>query len=184
MPGESHTEEHDRPPTSTDPGQPPLERIRRARMLRRIFFTALCGLLLLGLLGVFGPRTSEVSAQGGPYELTVTYANVSRPGLASVWSVEIRRQGGFDGPVTLATTSDYFDIFDENGLDPDPSTATTDGKRTIWKFEPPDEGDTLVVSFDARIEPGVQGKSAKGTTSVLEAGQPVVSVDYRTMVTP
>lgn len=184
MPGESHTQEQDRPPTSTDPGQPPLERIRRARLVRRLFFVALCGLLLLGLLDVFGPRTAEVSAQGGPYEITVTYAKVTRPGLASLWSVEIRRQGGFDGPVSLATTSDYLDVFDEHGLGPEPSTSTTDADRTIWEFEPPDDGDTLVVSLDARIEPGVQAKSAEATTSVLEDGQPVVSVDYRTLVTP
>jgi hypothetical protein len=42
--------------------------------------------------------------------------------------------GGFNGPVTIATTGDYFDLFVENGLDPDPEAATTSGDLLIWEF--------------------------------------------------
>jgi hypothetical protein len=52
----------------------------------------------------------------------------------------------------------------------------------IWEFDPPD-GDTLGVSLDARVEPGVQwGRT--GETSVLVDGQPVVTVRYKTWVLP
>ena len=121
-----------------------------------LFFGGLALFLLLGLLNVYGVRTREKTVTGSGYELTLTYTSVTRPGLATPWSVEVRHPGGFDsGLVTVAATSSYFDAFDENGLDPDPARSTSDGERTIWQFEPP-TGDTLTVSFDARIEPGVQ----------------------------
>jgi hypothetical protein len=149
-----------------------------------MFFAALSTLLLLGLLGVYGVRIAEVSGTAGGYELTVRYASVSRPGLATPWSVEVRRPGGFQGPVTLATTDEYFDLFDENGLDPDPQKATDDGQRIIWEFEAPEQGDTLTVSFDARIEPAQQLRRVAARTAVLDDGAVAVSVDYATFVMP
>lgn len=166
----------------TEPSAVPLRRVRRWRAGRRLFATGLAVFLALGLLGVLGVRSAEVEAAADGYELTVAYTAVSRPGLATPWSVEVRRAGGFDEPITLATTSAYFDLFDENGLDPDPATATQDAERVYWTFEPP-PGEVLAVSFDARIEPAAQS-GQPATTAVLVDWQAVVSVDYRTRVMP
>ncbi|HEX9885807.1 MAG TPA: hypothetical protein VGA70_04935 [Longimicrobiales bacterium] len=168
--------------SSTVITQVSLARLRRARMLRRVGLGMLFAFLGLGALNVFGVRSAQVSVTGGGYELTVTYAAMSRPGLATPWSVEVRRAGGFDGPVTVATTAAYFELFDENGLDPDPSAATTDGERTIWEFEPP-PGEVLEISFDARISPAVQ-RGGSAETAVLVGGRPVVAVSYTTGVMP
>lgn len=168
--------------TSTVFDQQSLTRIRRARTLRRIGISVLIVFLALGAFNVFGVRSDAVSATGGGYRLTVTYAAMTRAGLATPWSMEIQRAGGFDGPVTVATTSEYFDLFDENGLDPDPSSATDDGEWIIWEFEPP-PGDTLAISLDARTGPAIQvGKEAQ--TAVLVDERPVVSVRYATGVMP
>ncbi len=174
-----------RPELSTAPGPTDPDRLVRGRFGRRLFFCALALFLLLGLLNVYGVRTREKTEAGGGYELTLTYTSVTRPGLATPWSVEVRRPGGFDsGLVTVAATSSYFDAFDENGLDPDPARSTSDGERTIWQFEPP-TGDTLTVSFDARIEPGVQLTRVKGEVAVLgPAGDDVVSAAFSTFVMP
>ena len=74
-------------------------------------------------------------------------------------------------------------MFDENGLDPDPALAISDGRWLIWEFERPD-GEVLQIDFDARIEPGVQAAWIDATTQILEGGRPVTSVDYRTWVMP
>jgi hypothetical protein len=169
---------------STEPEDIPLGRLKRARFGRRLFFVAICGLLVAAALGLLGAQTDDVSASGGGYEVTVTYPSVTRPGLAVNWSVEIRHEGGFDRVVTVAVDSAYFEIFDENALDPDPLGATTDAERTIWTFEPPTEGDTMTVSFDARIEPGVQWERVPGTVAILEDGRPVATVDFKTLVLP
>ncbi|HVL91721.1 MAG TPA: hypothetical protein VM264_00085 [Acidimicrobiales bacterium] len=171
--------------SSTVPQPVPLPRLLRARWGRRLFFTVLCAFLLAGLLGVYGVRTTDVATTGGGFEMTVHYASVSRGGLATPWSVEVRRRGGFGGePLTLATTAAYFDIFDENGLDPDPMKAVNDGERIVWTFATPARGDTVEVSFDARVEPAVQLERARATTSVLVDDAPVASVDYSTFVIP
>ena len=173
-----------RPSTRTEPAPTDVSRQRRARTARRAFAVALGLFLLLGALNVYGVRTRTAAAAGAGYQLSVTYASVSRPGLATPWSFEIRRAGGFPDGVRVAVTSGYFDVFDENGLGPAPAEETTDGEMTIWQFGPT-RSETLSVSFDARIEPGVQLATAKGELSVLAAsGQPAVTVDFKTFVMP
>ena len=162
-----------------------MSRQRRARAIRRLFVSALALFLALGAFGFYGVRTRTASAAGGGYELSVRYATISRPGLATPWSFEVTRPGGFPDGITVGVTSGYFDAFDENGLGPTPVEETTDGDRTIWRFAP-QSGDTLAVSFDARIEPGVQLARIKGTLEVFTgAGGPrAVSLDFSTWVLP
>jgi hypothetical protein len=155
---------------------------RRARTLRRVFLSVLAAFLVLGVAGFLGVRSRTVSARGGGYQLTVTYGEISRAGLATPFSIQVRHPGGFDGPVTVATTSDFLDLFDENGFDPQPASVTTTADDVIWTFQAP-PGDVLAISFDARVAPSEQwGRS--GATSVLVHGRPVVTARYRTWVMP
>lgn len=166
----------------TAPEEPDLLRARRDRRLRRLFMTVLCVFLALGLAGFLGVKSRTTNVRGGGYELTVTYGHVTRGGLATPWSFEVHRPGGFDGPVTVATKTAYLDMFDENGFDPEPTTMTATADELIWEFAPP-EGDTLGVSLDARIEPGVHW-GREGETSVLVDGRRVVTARYMTWVMP
>ena len=174
-----------RPSVPTEPRRTDIGRQARARAARRIFAVALAVFLAVGALGFYGVRTRTASATAGGHELSVHYASVSRPGLATPWSFEVRRPGGFPEGLTVAVTSSYFDAFDENGLEPAPLEETSDGERTIWRFAP-SAGDTLAVSFDARIEPGVQLARVKGRVEVLSdrSGPAVVTVAFRTFVMP
>jgi hypothetical protein len=173
-------------PLSTAPPRREVGELRRARALRWLFAAALVLFLLVGLLGGYGVRHGEVSATGGGYELTVRYPRVTRPGLASVWEVEVRRVDGrpLDGPVTISTGDAWFSIFDENGLDPDPASARSDGEHLVWEIEPVDGASAVTVGYDARVEPGVQLTRRRGETSVLVDGEPVVTVRYRAWVLP
>jgi hypothetical protein len=166
----------------TAPEETNLSRLVRSRAVRRVFMTLLFAFLAVGLAGRLGVRTRTTTVRGGGYELTVTYGQVSRAGLATPWSLRIHHPGGFDGPVTVSSNSKYLDMFDENGFDPDPTSSTATADEVIWQFEPP-AGDTLAVSLDARIEPGVQsGRTAE--TSVLVDGKPVVTARYKTWIMP
>ena len=178
-------EEGARRSTSTEPAPPDIGRQRRARTWRRAFIVALAVFLALGALNVYGVRIKTASASGGGLELTVTYASVTRPALATPWSFEVRRPGGFPDGLTVAVTSSYFDAFDENGFSPTPEQETDDGERTIWRFAPT-PAETLEVSFDARIEPGTQLATVKGRLEVLAGpgGPPVVGVAFSTFVMP
>ena len=153
--------------------------------MRRIFVAVLVTFLALAAFNVYGVRTRTASVSAGGYELSVRYATVSRPGLATPWSLEVRRPGGFPDGLTVAITSSYFDVFDENGLDPQTVAETNDGEWTIWTFGP-SAGDTLGVSFDARIEPGVQLTRVKGQAEVRPdpSGPPAAAVAFSTFVMP
>ena len=173
-----------RPGIPTEPAPTDVSRQMRARLARRAFVVLLGVFLLLGALGFYGVRTTTASAAGGGYELSVDYASVSRPGLATPWAFEVRRAGGFPDGVTVAVTSSYFDAFDENALGPAPVEETTDGDMTIWRFSPT-TSDTLSVSFDARLEPGVQLRTVRGELSVLGPDmQPAATVAFKTFVMP
>lgn len=151
--------------------------------MRRSFLALVFAFLGLGALGLLGVRTASTSASAQGYELEVRYASVSRPGLATPWSVIVSHEGGFDSPIKLATTAKYFDLFDENGLDPEPTSSTTSGDLLVWEFDPP-EGNVLEVAFDARIEPAVQLKSQKARTVLIIDEQRVTQAVYRTLVLP
>ena len=63
-------------------------------------------------------KTTTTSAQlADGTEVELHYARITRPGLATPWSVTVHRPGGFEGPITVRSSSAYFDLFDENGLD-------------------------------------------------------------------
>ena len=156
---------------------------RRKAVFYAVFAAGLAVFLGLSFTGIFGVRSDTVRATGGGYELAVRYGATSRPALATPFDVEVRRPGGFDGPVTVAVTADYLAMWDENGLSPSPSGESQDGEWEVWEFDPPD-GDLLVISFDARIEPAAQSGRA-GTVEVRDdAGAAVVAVDFETKVLP
>jgi hypothetical protein len=55
--------------TSTAPERHPQTKIRRARTERRVVLVLLAVFLALALAGVFGPKTSKVTATAGGYQL-------------------------------------------------------------------------------------------------------------------
>ena len=169
--------------TSTLPELREPDDVRRARNKRRIGIVLLLVFVLLGAGGMYGTRTGEKSAAAGGYVVTVTYPKVSRPGHAIRYEVEVKRAGGFDGPIRMRFSSDYFDLFDENSFGPAADSETTTGAYDLYEFAPP-AGDTFIVSSDTRVEPARQ-RGAGGEVSVLDdAGAPVVTVHYRTRIFP
>ncbi|MFY9265485.1 MAG: hypothetical protein WAO61_08680 [Solirubrobacterales bacterium] len=156
--------------------------IIRSAWARRAMTAGLLAFIVLGAASVFGVRDGEVTTTDGGYKLTVHFAEMTRPGLDTPWSVRVERPAGFDGPVELRTTASYFELFDENGLTPDPDATRKDGKYLVMEFAEP-EGAELVVSLDARTSPAVQS-GASAETAILESGDPVAVVRYRTKVMP
>ena len=82
----------------------------------------------------------------------------------------------------LAVTADYFDIYETQGFFPEPDSQTRDGRTLYLTFTAP-PGDTLVVSYDAYIQPSSQ-VGRDGTLAVREDGRDVASVDFATWLAP
>lgn len=163
----------------------PHDEVRRGRFVRRAAVTALVLFVLAGLLNVFGHRNGTATSSTDRWELTVTHPSVTRGGLPGNMTMELRRLDGDDLPQELEIRSraDYFSIFDENGLDPQPESSWVDGDDLVWTFRPPPDSASLVVAFDARMQPNARW-SHRGRSTVVVEGEPVVGVDYRTWVVP
>ena len=168
--------------TSTDPGGRSPSRLRRDRLGRRVMIAGLVAFVVLGAFDLLGSKTSVVSATRAGYTLRVTYPSVTRPGLPVRWEFEVRHPGGFDGPISIATTFDYLRLFDVSNLEPEPSSSTGTDGELVYRFDPP-SGEVFRVSMDGNTEPGEHEVPAV-TSSVLVGGRPVVSVSYRTRVVP
>jgi hypothetical protein len=159
---------------------------RRARVAvaaRRTYVAALTIFVVLGLLDVFGSRTGVATAEGGGYRMTLDYPSRTRSGLPVEWRLVVTRAGGFDGPVRIGITLDYFNSFDFNNVSPTPVETTNRGGLLIWSFPKP-IGDSLQVLLDARTQPGLRSGPSATTAVVTADGTPVVAVHYTTGVMP
>ena len=150
---------------------------------RRAVLTLLLVIVLAGVSGLLGVRTSTSNHVRGGYTLNVDHASISRAGLDVPWEVTVTREGGFEKTITLAVTGDYFDIYETQGFTPEPSAAVRDADTLYLTFDAP-AGDTFTVDYDAYIQPASQ-RGASATVSVVDADlQPVVSVDLDTWLLP
>lgn len=150
---------------------------------RRAVLTLLLVIVLAGVGGLLGVRTSTASHIGGEYTLSVNHASIARAGLDVPWQVTVTRQDGFEKTLTLAVTGDYFDIYETQGFTPEPSATVRDADTLYLTFDAP-AGDTFTVDYDAYIQPASQ-HGASATVSVVDTGlQPVASVAIDTFLLP
>jgi len=158
-------------------------RSRSGLLAHRVGVGLLALFVLAGLSGYLGVKSGTARASSGGIELEVRYGRVSRAGLATPLEIDVRRDGGFAGPVTLALDPEYFEMFDLNGIYPSPKSERFEDDRLLWEFEAP-AGDELRVHLDARISPS-RSESGSTTVEVLDAeGRPVVSTDVDTFIVP
>ena len=169
-------------PESTLAGLESTSEGRAAVWVRRGTLAVLLCIVLAGVAGLLGLRTATSQASEAGWTLSLEHAAVARAGMDAPWEVTVTREGGFDDDVTLAVTGAYFGIFETQGFNPEPSDETRDATTRYLTFAKP-PGDTLVVSYDAYIQPASQiGRS--GTVSVVDDGRRVASVHFRTFLMP
>jgi hypothetical protein len=164
------------------------DRVRNRRItyvVGSLVLTAIVVLAVTDYLGwtrMWGVSSGRVSSTGDGYQLTVRYPDVTRPALASPFQITVEHAGGFDGPVDIAVSTDFLEMWDANAWYPDPSSSHADDEQVVMEFDPP-SGDVLVVTFDARIQPSQQS-GHDGEVAVLEDDAPVASVRFHTRVLP
>jgi hypothetical protein len=153
--------------------------------LRTISLIFVGVVVLAGLVGIFGVRTGTAQSSGNGLTVSVEHASVTRAGLATPFSVAIATDDGTPLPKQITTRIDsaYLEMFDENGLEPEPASSYQNGQWTWWTFDVPQGHDELEVSFDVRLEPAVQW-GRKGSATVEIDGDEKVTVEFATQVMP
>ncbi|HEX2154703.1 MAG TPA: hypothetical protein VHL52_12095 [Acidimicrobiia bacterium] len=169
---------------STIPEDPDPIWNRRETRLHYISFGFVLLITALAATGVLGVRTTTSVGSADGYTLEVHHASVSRPGLATPFSVSVVAEAAsLPGSVTVRVDSAFFQMFDENGLDPQPASSFNDSEWTTWTFDVPPNSTELKVDFDARIEPAAQWGETAAATLLIE-DEEVVTVDFSTWIMP
>jgi len=143
----------------------------------------LLAIVVAGLFGVFGLRSSTVEKSEDGYHMEVEYAAITRAGQPSPLNIHIEHAGGFTEPVQISLCDDYFDHLDFQNWYPNPSAETGSAGSLDYEFDPP-TGDVLEVSLDARTAPGQFGGKETCEVTVLEKDVPVMSVSFSTWRLP
>lgn len=134
----------------------------------------------IGATSVYGPKTRVVTTTANGVRLDVDYPAVTRPGLASVFRIEIQRDAGFDAPVVVGVSSGFLAMWDTNALRPAPVAESVRGAWTVWEFDAPTDGSIEIV-FDGRIEPAVQS-GGPGAVALFDGDAIVAEVQFSTRV--
>lgn len=154
------------------------------RLLRGFAITCVFAIVAYAALGGAGLTTATAKGTNGSISVTVTYASVSRPGIATPFGIEIIAvEGALPDQLVVRVTSDYLTLFDENGLSPEPVESNADGEFEIWTFTPSVDQRTLSISLDARMQPD-RHRGENATVRVDAPGQAPVAVSFRTRVSP
>jgi hypothetical protein len=162
-------------------------RMRNHRLVYGATTAVLLGLLVVAVLDVrhpvLGVDSTVVTATGPDgVVLTVQYATVTRPALASPFAIEVTKVDGFDGPIELAISRPWIEVWDENGFYPGPDAETGDLDWVVYEFAPPDGG-TFRLFYDARLEPARQ-ESVDGSVELRANGVAIAAVELHTAVRP
>lgn len=150
---------------------------------RRAAIAVLVVIVALGASGWLGVHGSEVTTRGGGYTLSVEYPRVARAGWDIPWTVTITAPGSFPEEVTVAVTSDWFDLFESQGFSPEPAEEYTDATMDYFVLTTPPNGGTMTFDFDTYVQPTAQ-LGASADVWLIVDGQRVAAVDYRTWLVP
>ena len=157
----------------------------RGRTIRRLVVVAMALFVGAGVAGLLGYRSATVTDGSGPYELTVHHPAITRAGLPSNWDLSLVRTDGQDlgGSIDVQTTASYFDLFDQNGLEPAPEGEWQDEEVLVWTYEPGPGDTALVLHYDGRLQPNLRGWWDAETTVLVDDAR-VATVSYRTVAMP
>lgn len=156
---------------------------RRGLLGRRVAVTALALLVGVGASGWLGVHADTIRTSSLGYQLSLTYPRVARAGLDIPWELTLTHPGGFSSDITIAISSNYFDIFEFQGMHPNPSDETSDGKFVYLTFSAPKSGDVFTTSLDTYVQPASQiGRNA--VTEAIVHGAVVARVSYSTWLVP
>lgn len=149
---------------------------------RRVGTAILALFIGSGAIGLLGDSVHTKTAAEAGYTLTLTYPKSSRAGQDVPWALDISSTTPLPPQITVAVTGDYFNIFEQQGLDPEATSQTADDEMEYWTFNTP-ENNTMSISIDHYVEPGVM-RGASGTVGLYIDGQVVAPIDFTTRMLP
>jgi hypothetical protein len=179
---------------STADGIIRLDRDRRARsrmqVLYRTFAAVVTAIVVFAVVEEvagwhgYGMDHHTTRAEGGGYELEVTYATVTRGGLATPLSITVRGRAPITTPLTLSISQPYIDGFLTSGVSPQPSSEASTGDAWLVTLEPSGT-DEITLDWDMTARPSGWFVTRHADIAVLdENGHPAATVKISTGIRP
>jgi hypothetical protein len=161
----------------------------KRHLLYTVFSVVVSAIVLFGLLEAvtgapgYGIDSATARASSGSTSLAVRYAHATRGQLTSPFEVTVHHDGGFDGPITLAISRGYLDLFITNAVSPSAASETSTSDSVLMTFDAPPTGETMSVRWDVVAKPSSFFTSRDGFVRVVDSsGAAIVSASFTTRV--
>jgi hypothetical protein len=128
---------------------------------RRSVIALFTAIPILGLLNVFGQRTSASTAQAPAATLRVTAPSAVRGGLFFQSRVEIRARRALQHP-RLVLDEGWTEGMQVNSVEPNPIGETGRDGRVVLSYDALDAGERLVVWLQFEVNPTNLGHRSYG----------------------
>jgi hypothetical protein len=149
---------------------------------RRATMTVLALCMVLGLLNVFGQRTTQSSASAAAADLRVTAPPAVRGGLFFQSKIEILARRALEHP-RIVLDDGWVDGMQVNSIEPSPTEESSRDGRVVLSYDGIDAGERLVVWLQFEVNPTNTGRRRYGLE--LDDGERLVArVDRRITVFP
>ncbi|WP_370617444.1 hypothetical protein [Mumia sp. Pv 4-285] len=145
-----------------------------ARWTTRVTLAALLLFVVAGAVGLLGVRNLTATDEGGGFTLSVDYPRVARAGLDTPLSITVSNPDGVGEEVVVGISQNYMEIFEHQGIFPDPTDTSTDGEYLYLTVAAEPGATEVTVLFDVYVQPSSQeGEQATvflsdGTSRIAE----------------
>lgn len=162
----------------SEPNRPP-----HGLWARRVAVAIMVIAIATAAIGWLGVRSATKIATNDGYRLAVTYARVARAGLDVPLTIQVTAPAPIRESIVISISSGYFRMLEAPDFRPDPSVVSSDATTLYFTFAPPPAGNTMVIDYEASIQPSAQwGTSA--TIALRAGGVTRVSLPIRTALLP
>lgn len=145
---------------------------KAGRIGRRMILSLLCLFIVLALLQFFDSEDSLTVSKSG-YDVTVDYSPAGRAGMASSLTIQLESGQPITGPVTVALSETYLDVFSVQDVSPQAANEGYADGFVQLNYDPPNK-EKFTVNIRGAWETG---------NAVSASGSVVVSVDGRVVAT-
>ncbi|MGB6058456.1 MAG: hypothetical protein WBF71_09330 [Microthrixaceae bacterium] len=169
---------------STEPDDTTKGWTRFEYVLRAFVYLVIFGVIALAVSGTTGLKTRTASASNDSLKMTVTYGQVTRPGIPT--PLVIRVSSATDDPlpaqIHLGINESYLALLDGNGPEPAPDSAGSVDGMTTWTYST-NGARTFTVDLGADVDTNVHSGTTGSARLTAEGSKPL-NVRFRTWIWP
>ena len=158
------------------------EKAMRDRNYRRVGIVLLALIVLAGITGSLGVRTSSAVATNASASLRVSYPSVTRAGLAVPIEITVDSEAPLPRTLRVAISPDLFKQLDFQNVYPQPESMRRVGERLEFTFRTAESFD-FEFFFDVRTGPDRQLVRETYEVEVVSLAEPLL-VEFTVSVLP